>query len=90
MEQTPYQQTRYLGSAFDAARFADNPDPRCPCVLVLDRSGSMTGDRIDELNAGLRQFRDELLADDLAARRVELAVVPFGPEPSRPTTRAPC
>jgi uncharacterized protein YegL len=79
MEQTPYQQTRYLGSAFDAARFADNPDPRCPCVLVLDRSGSMTGDRIDELNAGLRQFRDELLADDLAARRVELAVVPFGP-----------
>jgi uncharacterized protein YegL len=79
MEQTPYQQTPYLGSSFDAARFADNPDPRCPCVLVLDRSGSMSGDRIAELNAGLRQFRDELLADDLAARRVELAVVPFGP-----------
>ena len=79
MEQTPYQQTPYLGSAFDAARFADNPDPRCPCVLVLDRSGSMSGERINELNAGLRQFRDELISDDLAARRVELAVVPFGP-----------
>jgi uncharacterized protein YegL len=79
MEQTPYQQTQRLGSAFNAARFADNPDPRCPCVLVLDRSGSMSGERINELNGGLQQFRTELLSDDLAARRVELAVVPFGP-----------
>ena len=24
--------------------FADNPEPRCPCVLLLDTSKSMSGD----------------------------------------------
>jgi uncharacterized protein YegL len=75
MEQTPYDET----SPFDVVQYADNPDPRCPCVLVLDRSGSMNGRPIAELNAGLQQFRTELMGDELAARRVELAVVPFGP-----------
>ncbi len=75
MEQTPYLEA----NPFLAARYADNPDPRCPCVLVLDRSGSMAGKPIAELNAGLQQFRSELLGDQLAARRVEIAVVPFGP-----------
>jgi uncharacterized protein YegL len=75
MEQTPYVDT----NPFDVVRYADNPDPRCPCVLVLDRSGSMNGQPIAELNAGLQQFRAELMGDELAARRVELAVVPFGP-----------
>ena len=64
---------------FSAAQFAENPDPRCACVLVLDRSASMAGKKIAELNAGLQQFRDELLGDELARRRVEIAVVPFGP-----------
>jgi uncharacterized protein YegL len=77
VEQTPYLESH--PNPFEAARYADNPDPRCPCVLVLDRSGSMAGQPIAELNAGLQQFRAELLSDELAARRVELAVVPFGP-----------
>ncbi len=64
---------------FDSARFADNPEPRCPCVLVLDTSGSMSGDPIRQLNEGMQAFRDELLQDELAARRVEVAVVTFGP-----------
>lgn len=72
-------QTAYEESPFAEARFADNPDPRCPCVLVLDRSGSMAGEKIQQLNAGLQQFRGELLRDEYATRRVEIAVVPFGP-----------
>jgi uncharacterized protein YegL len=72
-------QTVYEESPFAEARFADNPDPRCACVLVLDRSGSMQGQKIQQLNEGLRQFRDELLRDEMARRRVEIAVVPFGP-----------
>ena len=28
-------------SPFIADVFAENPEPRCPCVLVLDTSGSM-------------------------------------------------
>ncbi|SEN98182.1 Uncharacterized conserved protein YegL, contains vWA domain of TerY type [Duganella sp. CF517] len=59
--------------------FADNPEPRCPCVLLLDVSGSMSGAAISELNAGLATFRDELAADSLAMQRVEVAIVTFGP-----------
>jgi uncharacterized protein YegL len=64
---------------FGDPTFADNPENRCPVVLVLDTSGSMSGSRINELNAGLRIFRDELFADELAAKRVEVAIVTFGP-----------
>lgn len=63
---------------FDAVQFVDNPEPRVPCVLVLDTSGSMHGPRIDELNAGLALCKSELSADPIAAKRVELAVVTFG------------
>ncbi len=58
--------------------FADNPEPRCPCVLVLDTSQSMSGEPIAALNHGLHVFRDELLAVPLARKRVEVAVVTFG------------
>jgi uncharacterized protein YegL len=64
---------------FGVAEFAENPEPRCPCLLLLDTSGSMQGNPIHELNAGLVTFKDELVADALAAKRVEVAVVTFGP-----------
>lgn len=64
---------------FADAAFADNPEPRCPCLLLLDKSGSMSGDPIRQFNEGLVTFKDELMADSLAVKRVELAVVSFGP-----------
>jgi uncharacterized protein YegL len=64
---------------FGAAEFAENPEPRCPCLLLLDTSMSMSGARIDELNEGLAAFKEELASDTLAAKRVEVAVVTFGP-----------
>ena len=65
--------------AFETNDFASNPEPRCPCVLLLDVSGSMTGRPLDELNAGLTLFKDELAADSLAMKRVEIGIVTFGP-----------
>ena len=65
--------------AFEGAEFADNPEPRCPCVLLLDTSKSMSGKPMAELNAGLKLFHDELCEDELASKRVELAIVAFGP-----------
>ena len=62
-----------------SADFADNPEPRCPCLLLLDTSGSMRGKPIDELNAGIRVFKDELSADPMASKRVEVGIVTFGP-----------
>ena len=64
---------------FADVSFVDNPEPRCPCVLLLDTSGSMSGAPIDQLNAGLKQFQQELAGDPLAAKRVEVAIISFGP-----------
>lgn len=67
----------------DQTPFADvgiamNPEPRCPCMLVLDTSGSMGGQPIQELNAGLQTLRDELVTDSLAMKRVEISIITFG------------
>jgi uncharacterized protein YegL len=64
---------------FGDVKFAENPENRCPVLLILDNSGSMQGRPIDELNSGLQVFRDELATDSLAAKRVEVAVITFGP-----------
>ncbi len=64
----------------EAIEFAENPEPRCPCVLLLDTSRSMEGEPIAALNAGVQTFRDELLRDPLASRRVEIAVISFDSE----------
>ena len=64
---------------FAAAEFLDNPEPRCACLLLLDTSGSMSGEKINQLNAGIRQFEEEIKADSLSAKRVEVAIVTFGP-----------
>src|SRR6185437_16641123 len=58
---------------------AENPEPRCPCLLLLDTSASMDGEPIKELNDGIIKFKDELMADALAVKRVELGLVTFGP-----------
>ena len=62
----------------DQAEFADNPEPRCPVVLLLDVSGSMQGQPIRELNAGLQAFSEAVKADRLASLRVEVAIITFG------------
>src|SRR4051812_18017934 len=67
-----------MASLESAVEFANNPDPRCPCVLLLDTSSSMSGDKIAALNEGLRVFEADLREDPLASRRVEVAIVTFG------------
>ena len=57
--------------------FWDNPEPRCPVVLLLDTSGSMDGVAIEQLNQGIRTFQQAVLQDAKASLRVELAVVTF-------------
>lgn len=66
-------------SPFTFSEFTENPEPRCACLLLLDTSGSMGGAPIRELNAGLQAFKEELSHDALAMKRVEIAVVTFGP-----------
>ena len=90
---------------FGTNDFAENPEPRVACLLLLDVSGSMSEiisnagkdlgydiqsdgqtyravsggvTKIDELNAGLTAYKEELAADSLASKRVEVAIVTFG------------
>jgi uncharacterized protein YegL len=61
----------------EAVEFADNPEPRCPCILLLDTSGSMSGEPINALNEGIKIFRDELNRDSLAQKRIDVAIISF-------------
>ena len=62
----------------DEIQFAENPEPRCPCVLVVDVSSSMYGAKMNQLNSGIATFAKELKADQLASLRTEVAIVTFG------------
>ena len=44
----------------DVGDLIDNPEQRCPCLLLLDTSGSMAGQPIEALNAGLVTLETEL------------------------------
>lgn len=55
----------------------DNPTTRVPVVLCLDTSGSMLGTKISELNAGVKQFFNAVLNDEIAKYSVELCIVTF-------------
>jgi len=67
----------------------DNPSPRCPCMVVLDTSGSMGGGLlgglfssgptpIDQLNEGFQHFLEALKEDEVAAYSVEVGVITAG------------
>jgi len=64
---------RYENNSLDTM----NPAPRCPVILLLDTSSSMSGRPIDELNQGLRQFIQETADDEAAGMSVELEVITF-------------
>lgn len=64
---------------FGSDDFANNPESRCPCLLLLDTSGSMGGMPIQQLNEGVLTLKNELIQDSLASKRVEVAIVTFGP-----------
>ncbi len=55
-----------------------NPAPRCPVTILLDVSGSMSGQPISELNAAVAQFVRETQADEAASMSVELEIITFG------------
>ncbi|MCF2150178.1 VWA domain-containing protein [Desmonostoc muscorum LEGE 12446] len=59
--------------------FVENPENRCPVILLLDTSGSMSGQPIQELNRGLAAFKEDVVKDSQASLSVEVAMITFGP-----------
>lgn len=65
---------------YRSVKFDDtNPATRVPCVLLLDTSGSMQGERIAELNRALVQFASDLAGDTQLQLSLDLSIVTFGP-----------
>ncbi|MBN3951332.1 MAG: VWA domain-containing protein [Nostoc sp. NMS7] len=58
--------------------FVENPENRCPVILLLDTSASMSGQPIQELNRGLAAFKEDVLKDSQASLSVEVAMITFG------------
>lgn len=54
-----------------------NYEQKCLCVLVLDVSGSMSGQPIDELNRGLIDFYNDIKTDQTTSNRLEVAIIEF-------------
>jgi uncharacterized protein YegL len=59
--------------------FVQNPENRCPVILLLDTSGSMIGDAINALNQGVSLFKENIQTDTKASLSVEVALITFGP-----------
>ena len=56
----------------------DNTEERTPLVLVLDCSGSMDGEKIAALNAGLQTLEEAMKKDPTTSTRGRVLVIEFG------------
>ena len=55
-----------------------NPnEPHMACLFLVDTSGSMYGEAIEELNAGLNRFKQEVCEDKATLSILDVAIVEF-------------
>lgn len=62
-------------------RVAAPNEPHLACVLLLDTSGSMSGAPIESLNKGINNFIRQTAMDEMAQKRVDVAIIAFDDEP---------
>lgn len=60
-----------------SAETAENYEQKCLCVLLLDVSGSMRGEPINELNKALQEFYNEIKEDETTSQRLEVCLMTF-------------
>lgn len=60
-----------------AAESPQNYEQKSICCFVVDVSGSMRGDPIQQLNDGLQEFHQDISVNPMTANRLEVAVVEF-------------
>lgn len=58
----------------------ENYEMRCPVVMLTDKSSSMAGNAINELNKGLKIFQTQIQNNEVASKRLEVAIITFGSE----------
>ena len=62
---------------FDTPKIAAPNEAHLACVLLLDTSGSMSGSPIGSLNQALQDFKEKVSLDEMAKKRVDIAIVEF-------------
>lgn len=62
-----------------AVTYAENPEQRTLCAIIVDCSSSMNEDnRMGAVNQGLRAFEVALKADEVACKRVQVQIIECG------------
>lgn len=62
----------------DDSELANNPNTRVPICIALDVSGSMHGNKIDELNRGVNIFLESILENEITRYSADIAILTFG------------
>ena len=71
---------RMYGDVPTDPQFANNPEPRCPVLIIADCSGSMAGPPIDAMNQGVDTLYQAIAEDEVARNRVEVGLLSFSDE----------
>ena len=79
-EDVPAEDDLLLEDELGDLEFADNPEPRCPVLIIADCSGSMSGRPIDAMNRGVGDLYQAIVDDEIARNRVEVALLSFSTE----------
>jgi len=73
-----------MGAERFAGESAQNLEQKCLCVLVLDVSGSMRGDKLNSLNQGVRDFFTQIQTADGVPEslidQLEIAIMQYDEE----------
>ena len=79
-EDVPAEEDPLFEDELEDLEFADNPEPRCPVLIIADCSGSMAGRPIDAMNRGVDDLYQAIVDDEIARNRVEVALLSFSTE----------
>ncbi|MYA51127.1 MAG: VWA domain-containing protein [Chloroflexi bacterium] len=79
-EEVPAEEDSLSEDELEEIEFADNPEPRCPVLIIADCSGSMSGRPIDAMNQGVDDLYQAIVDDEIARNRVEVALLSFSTE----------
>lgn len=73
-----------MGAERFTGESAQNQEQKCLCVLVLDVSGSMRGNKLDALNQGVRDFFTQIQTADGVSEstvdQLEIAIIQYDEE----------
>ena len=60
--------------------FGDNSDVKLAVAFLLDCSGSMEGEPIEQMNKGIQYFTDFIKSNQIAKHRLDTTIISFGEE----------